>query len=42
MLKNCNVNMTETQWDDWAAGPSDEDDAYQLDCISANLGLTRA
>ena len=42
MLKNGNVNMTETQWDDWAAGPSDEDDNYQLDCISANLGLTRA
>ena len=42
MLKNGNVNMTETQWDDWAAGPSDEDENYQLDCISANLGLTRA
>ena len=42
MLKNGNVNMTETQWDDWAAGPSDEDENYQLDCISSNLGLTRA
>ena len=42
MLKNGNVDMTETQWDDWAAGPSDEDENYQLDCISANLGLTRA
>ena len=42
VLKNGNVSMTEAQWDDWAAGPSDEDDAYQLDCISANLGLTRA
>ena len=42
VLKNGNVNMTEEQWDDWAAGPSDEDDAYQLDCISVNLGLTRA
>ena len=41
-LKNGNVSMTETQWDDWAAGPSDEDENYQLDCISANLGLTRA
>ena len=41
-LKNGNVDMTETQWDDWAAGPSDEDDNYQLDCISGNLGLTRA
>ena len=26
MLKNGNVDMTETQWDDWAAGPSDEDE----------------
>ena len=42
MLKNGNVDMTETQWDDWAAGPSDEDENYQLDCISGNLGLTRA
>ena len=42
VLKNGNVDMTETQWDDWAAGPSDEDENYQLDCISANLGLTRA
>ena len=41
-LKNGNVDMTDTQWDDWAAGPSDEDENYQLDCISANLGLTRA
>jgi len=41
-LKNGNVDMTETQWDDWAAGQSDEDENYQLDCISANLGLTRA
>ena len=42
VLKNGNVNMTEEQWDNWAAGPESEDDAYQLDCISANLGLTRA
>lgn len=42
VLKNGNVDMTETQWDDWAAGPSDEDENYQLDCISTNLGLTRA
>ena len=42
MLKNGNMNMTETQWDDWAAGPSDEDENYQLDCICTNLGLTRA
>jgi hypothetical protein len=42
MLKNGNVSMTIDQWDNWAAGPESEDDAYQLDCISANLGLTRA
>ena len=43
MLKNGNVNMTETQWQNWGAnlGPQG-DDEYQLDCISANLGLTRA
>ena len=41
VLKNGNVDMTDTQWDDWAAGPSDEDENYQLDCISGNLGLTR-
>lgn len=42
VLKNGNVNMTVEQWDNWAAGPETDDDAYQLDCISANLGLTRA
>ena len=43
VLKNGNVNMTEEQWNDWAAGLGpDGDDEYQLDCISANLGLTRA
>ena len=42
VLKNGNVNMTEEQWDNWAAGPITEDEPYQLDCISANLGLTRA
>ena len=42
MLKNGNVNMTVEQWDNWAAGPETEDEPYQLDCISANLGLTRA
>ena len=42
VLKNGNVDMTIDQWDNWAAGPETEDDAYQLDCISANLGLTRA
>ena len=42
VLKNGNVSMTEDQWDNWAAGPITEDEPYQLDCISANLGLTRA
>jgi hypothetical protein len=42
VLKNGNVNMTIDQWDNWAAGPETEDNDYQLNCISANLGLTRA
>jgi hypothetical protein len=42
VLKNGNTSMTIDQWDNWAAGPESEDDAYQLDAISANLGLTRA
>ncbi len=42
VLKNGNTSMTIDQWDNWAAGPESEDDDYQLDCISANLGLTRA
>jgi hypothetical protein len=43
VLKNGNVNMTEEQWNNWAAGLGPQgDDEYQLDCISANLGLTRA
>ena len=41
VLKVGNVNMTELQWDEWPAGPSDSDDDYQLDAITANLGLTR-
>ena len=42
VLKNGNVNMTEAQWNNWAAGLGpDGDDEYQLDAISANLGLTR-
>ena len=43
MLKNGNVDMTETQWQNWGTnlGPQG-DDEYQLDSISANLGLTRA
>lgn len=40
VLKNGNVSMTEAQWNAW---PVDADDGeYQLDAISANLGLTRA
>ncbi len=42
VLKNGNVNMTEQQWDNWAAGPITEDEPYQLDAIATNLGLTRA
>jgi hypothetical protein len=42
VLKDGNVDMTEAQWDDWAAGPTSEDEDYQLDCIATNLGLTRA
>ena len=40
VLKNGNVNMTAEQWDGWSE--TVDDDEYQLDCISANLGLTRA
>jgi hypothetical protein len=39
VLKNGNVNMTTAQWDGWSE--TVDDDEYQLDCISANLGLTR-
>ena len=40
VLKNGNVSMTQEQWDGWSE--TVDDDEYQLDCISANLGLTRA
>ena len=40
VLKNGNVSMTQEQWDGWSETVND--DEYQLDCISANLGLTRA
>ena len=40
VLKNGNVNMTQAQWDGWSETVDDTE--YQLDCISANLGLTRA
>ena len=40
VLKNGNVNMTVEQWDGWSETVNDDD--YQLDTISANLGLTRA
>ena len=39
VLKNGNVGMTEAQWKAWPADA--DDDAVQLDAISANLGLTR-
>ena len=39
MLKNGNVSMTQAQWDNWS--DTVDDTEYQLDCISANLGLTR-
>ena len=42
VLKNGNVNMTIEQWDAWPAGPEVGDDDYQLNAITANLGLTRA
>ena len=42
VLKDGNVNMTSAQWQAWPADlGTDGDDNYQLDCISANLGLTR-
>ena len=40
VLKNGNVSMTQEQWDGWSETVND--DEYQLDCISSNLGLTRA
>ena len=43
VLKDGNVNMTEAQWQAWPADLGTQgDDDYQLNCISANLGLTRA
>jgi hypothetical protein len=42
VLKNGNVDMTVEQWDAWPAGPEVGDDDYQLNAITANLGLTRA
>jgi hypothetical protein len=42
VLKNGNVSMTQEQWDAWPAGPETGDDDYQLNAITANLGLTRA
>ena len=42
VLKNGNVDMATAQWQAWPAGlGTDGDTEYQLDCISANLGLTR-
>jgi hypothetical protein len=39
VLKNGNIGMTEEQWNNWSETVDDTE--YQLDCISANLGLTR-
>ena len=39
MLKNGNVSMTETQWNDWSETVDDTE--YQLDCAATNLALTR-
>ena len=38
VLKDGNVNMTQAQWDAWPADA--DDDAYQLNAISENLGLS--
>ena len=35
-----NIAMEVKQWDSWGKTPTDEE--YQLSCIAANLGLTRA
>lgn len=40
VLKDGNIDMTQAQWTAWPAGANDEE--YQLNAISANLGLTRA
>jgi hypothetical protein len=43
ILKDGNANMTSEQWQSWPADLGTEgDENYQLDCITANLGLTRA
>jgi hypothetical protein len=40
-IKNGNEAMTADQWANWPTGPSGNED-YQLSCIAANLGITRA
>lgn len=40
-ITNGNKAMEPAQWANWPTGPSGNED-YQLDCIAANLGLTRA
>ena len=43
VLKDGNVSMTNEQWQAWPADLGTQgDDDYQLTCIAANLGLTRA
>ena len=39
-LTSGNIAMTADQWNAW--GDEIPDEEYQLDCISLNLGLTRA
>lgn len=39
-LTSGNKAMTVAQWNNWGKTPTDEE--YQLSCIVANLGLTRA
>lgn len=40
VLKNGNALMTEAQWKAWPA--NSDDDEYQLNALTQNLGLTRA
>lgn len=43
VLKDGNASMTSAQWQAWPADLGTEgDENYQLDCITENLGLTRA
>ena len=40
-ITNGNAAMTAEQWKVWpSGGTTDDDEVYQLTCLSANLGLT--